>query len=87
MGRRAGSRYTHAGYVRMTKYVRQLQPGQRFMLMRTKDKYTFIGRENKTPCGTRYVVQRDGDSKETTLNHQCVVKPIYTNIDAGEAGK
>lgn len=65
-------------YLRQFQYVSQLQTGQRFMLMRTREKYTFVRREFKTPGGTRYVVKKDGESKEATLNHQCVVKPIAT---------
>lgn len=64
----------------MKKYVRNLQPGQRFTLLRTGEKYRFIRREYRTPSGTRHVVMRDDQyitstdgQRESTLHHACHV--------------
>ena len=64
----------------MKKYVRNLQPGQRFTLLRTGEKYRFIRREHSTPSGTRHVVMLDdpyiiptNGHKESTLHHACHV--------------
>ncbi len=56
--------------------LRQLQPGARFVLNRTGDRYLFIRRDHATPGGTRYVVQRMGFGRATTLHHSCHVTPI-----------
>ena len=60
----------------MKKYVRNLQPGQRFTLLRTGEKYRFIRRDHSTPSGTRHVVMLDDPyitfpdgSRETSLHH------------------
>jgi len=75
LGRFAGQRV-----VGMKKYVRNLQPGQRFTLLRTGEKYRFIRREHDTPSGTRHVVMHDdpyinapNGHKESTLHHACHV--------------
>jgi hypothetical protein len=64
----------------MKKYIRNLQPGQRFTLIRTGEKYQFIRREHKTPSGTLHVVMRDdpyitspNGNHESTLHHACHV--------------
>lgn len=64
----------------MKKHVRNLQPGQRFTLLRTGEQYRFIRREHSTPNGTRHVVMRDdpyitspNGHKESTLHHACHV--------------
>jgi len=64
----------------MKKYVRNLQPGQRFTLLRTGEKYRFIRRDHSTPSGTRHVVMLDDPyitctdgRKESTLHHACHV--------------
>lgn len=64
----------------MKKYVRNLQPGQRFTLLRTGEKYRFIRCDHSTPSGTRHVVIRDDayitctdGHKESTLHHACHV--------------
>ncbi len=57
----------------MIKRVRNLQPGQIFTLKRTGERYVFIRREQQTPGGTRHVVQRDGQQRESSLHHSCHV--------------
>jgi len=57
----------------MIKRVRNLQPGERFLLKRTLEEYTFIRRCHETPGGTRHVVQRDGEQRERSLHHSCHV--------------
>jgi hypothetical protein len=64
----------------MKRYVRQLQPGQRFTLLRTGVKYRFVRREHHTPSGTRHVVVLDdpyitstNGHAESTLHHACHV--------------
>ena len=56
--------------------VRHMQPGQRFLLRRTGDRYTLVRRELNPRYGMTYVVQHEGNDKETTLHPQCYVKPI-----------
>lgn len=60
----------------MTMPLRRVQPGQRFVLLRTMERYTLLERQIGTPSGTRYVVQRHGSDKQSTLHHSCHVKPI-----------
>lgn len=55
--------------------LRQLQPGDVFYLKRTGEKYLFIRREHETPGGTRYVVNRCGFARNTTLHPSCMVVP------------
>lgn len=65
----------------MKKFVRQLQPGQLFILKRTGERYRFVRREHSTPSGTRhvvvkddpYIVAKDGMQRESTLHHACHV--------------
>ena len=59
-----------------TLRLRNLQPGQRFILLRTGDRYEFIGHKRDTPGGTQYVVRRLGFAKPTTLHHSCYVQRI-----------
>ena len=56
--------------------VRDLMPGHHFVLKRTGDRYVFLGHKRDTPGGTRYVVQRSGFAKPTTLHHSCHVEII-----------
>lgn len=56
--------------------VRNLQPGQHFILKRTGERYRFIGRRHESPKGTEYVVLRSGFAKPTTLHHSCHVEPL-----------
>ena len=53
--------------------VRNLQPGQRFILKRTREVYTFVRREPFTSSGTRHVVLREGQQRESSLHHSCHV--------------
>jgi len=57
------------------KRVRNMQPGDKFILLRTMEQYTLLRREYRTPSGTRYVVTKDGQ-KETYLHHSCHVEKI-----------
>lgn len=62
----------------MKKFVRQLQPGQQFILLRTGVQYRFIRRETFTPSGTKHIVIKDdpyiaGNIKESSLHHACHV--------------
>ena len=57
-----------------TLRLRNLQPGQRFILLRTGDRYEFIGHKRDTPGGTRYIVRRAGFSALTTLHPACHVE-------------
>lgn len=56
--------------------VRNMQPGQRFILKRTGERYEFLGRKSDTPGGTQYVVLRSGFAKPSTMHHSCVVVPM-----------
>lgn len=60
----------------MTMPLRRVRPGQRFVLLRTGERYTLLTKEIDTPSGTRYVVQREGSERKSTLHHSCHVKPI-----------
>lgn len=53
--------------------VRDLQPGQQFVLKRSGDRYEFLGYKRDTPGGTQYVVRRSGFARPTTLHHSCQV--------------
>lgn len=65
----------------MTKRLRNLPTGCRFVLLRTGEKFRLLRREINTPSGTRYVVQRDNETRECSLHHACYVKPV---VRAGE---
>jgi hypothetical protein len=54
--------------------VRNMQPGDKFILKRTGDKYEFLGHKRDTPGGTRYVARRSGFAAPTTLHHSCHVE-------------
>jgi hypothetical protein len=59
--------------------VRNLQPGQRFRLKRTGERYEFLGHKRYTPSGTQYIVRRLGFTKLAMLHHSChVVLEIET---------
>lgn len=51
--------------------MRNLQPGDRFMLLRSGQRYDFIARE-----GWHYIVRRDGVAKSSTLHHSCHVRKL-----------
>lgn len=57
----------------MRLFLRQMQPGQRFTLLRTGEKYTMIRRTVGTPGGTEYIVMRDGAQEQSKLHHSCHV--------------
>lgn len=57
----------------MKKFMRNLQPEQQFILLRTGEKYKFVRRDHSTPKGTRYVVLKDGEQAESSLHHACHV--------------
>lgn len=54
--------------------IRNLQPGAKFVLKRTGDRYEFLGRKHDTPGGTQYVVLRSGFARPSTLHHSCHVE-------------
>lgn len=60
----------------MTMKLRHIPDGTRFVLCRTGERFTLLRRDIQSPSGTCYVVQRDGEARETTLHHSCHVKPI-----------
>lgn len=55
------------------KRVRNMQPGQLFTLLRTGEVYEFVRRDRVTPSGTKHVVIKRGESRETSLHHSCHV--------------
>lgn len=57
-----------------TLRLRNLQPGARFILLRTGERYEFLGHKRDTPGGTRYVVLRAGFARPSTLHHSCHVE-------------
>ncbi len=59
----------------MIQRVRNMQPGDRFILLRTMEEFTLLRREHKTPSGTKYVVLKDGKT-ESSLHHSCHVEKI-----------
>lgn len=59
-----------------TLRIRNMQPGQRFILKRSGERYEFLGRKHDTTGGTQYVVRRSGFAKPSTLHHSCVVVPM-----------
>lgn len=58
----------------MIRRVRNMQPGQVFILKRTGERYVFIRREHDTPGGTRYVVRKTHSARKSTLHHSCHVE-------------
>lgn len=61
--------------------LRNLQPGQHFILKRTGDRYQFIGHKRDTPGGTRYIVRRAGRAKPSELHPSCHVEPLSARIE------
>ncbi|MDR2364235.1 MAG: hypothetical protein LBD68_00035 [Zoogloeaceae bacterium] len=57
------------------RFLRDLKPGDRFLLLRTGETYTFV-RRGEPPKGSAPVVLRYGDSEETTLHHRCRVAVV-----------
>jgi len=60
----------------MIPRVRNMQPGELFVLKRTHEAYALLRREHGTPGGTRYVVRKHGEQRESSLHHSCHVWPI-----------
>ena len=58
------------------KRLRNLVPGDYFILKRTGDRYQFLNHKRDTPGGTRYVVRRSGFAGLTTLHPSCLVEPL-----------
>ena len=59
-----------------TLRLRTLQPGARFILLRTGDRYEFLGHKRDTPGGTQYVVRRLRFARPGTLHPACHVQRI-----------
>lgn len=66
--------------VGVTLTVRNLKPGQQFMLKRTGEWFIFIEKQLNTPSGMRHVVAYDDpfnlqkrNGRRTTLHHSCHV--------------
>lgn len=59
-------------------HLRELPAGTRFMLCRTRQKFTYIGHTvSPHGCWFDHVVRREfGDRRLTTLHHSCHVKPV-----------
>lgn len=58
------------------KRVRNLSRGQRFMLLRTRETYVYLGASPITPSGHRHECWNESLGQRTTLHHSCHVKPI-----------
>lgn len=64
----------------MKKFMRNLQPGQEFLLLRTGERYKFLRRDHSSPKGTRYIamylgpmpLDKDQD-RESDFHHSCHV--------------
>ena len=59
----------------MTMKLRQIPDGTRFVLCRTGQRFTLLRRET-VKNRRRIVVVREGEARESSLSHQCHVKPI-----------
>lgn len=53
----------------------RLRPGTRFVLLRTGERFRFLGRRDK-PQGFRADVVQASDGRVTSLSGQCHVMPI-----------
>lgn len=62
----------------MPLHLRELQPNTRFVLLRTRDKFLYLGRKPSVYSGlmVHAVIKERGDGKQTSLHHSCHVKPI-----------
>jgi hypothetical protein len=59
-------------------HLRELVPGERFVLLRTWQKFVYLGL-GPSPYGgfTRHLVRREyGNEGITTMHHSCHVKPL-----------
>lgn len=59
----------------MIQRLRNLKPGDRFILCRTQECYLLLRREHSTSSGTKWIVTKDG-KKESSLHHSCHVEKI-----------
>lgn len=59
-------------------YLRELQPGTRFKLLRNGEKYLYIGYMQSPVSGLmcHYCQREFGDRGTTSLHHSCHVKPV-----------
>lgn len=59
----------------MTTHIRDLQPGDRFYLLRSMERFTYT--DTTIVAGKRrHVVLREGDNKSMSLHHSCHIKRI-----------
>ena len=56
--------------------VRHMRPGDRFYLLRTMEKFIYVGRRATEFGGMGHFVSRESDGRTTTLHHSCHVKRI-----------
>ena len=59
----------------MTIFLRDLVPNQRFMLIRTREMYRYIGVNFVKNRHTHYV-RRSKTGEVVVLHHSCHVKPV-----------
>ena len=53
--------------------VRHVPVGHLFTLIRTNEVYFMMEIKHETPSGTRYVVRKQGETKNSSLHHSCHV--------------
>jgi len=53
--------------------VRHVSVGHLFTLIRTNEVYFMMEIKHETPGGTRYVVRKQGATKNSSLHHSCHV--------------
>ena len=58
----------------MRRFLRQVEPGQEFVLLRTGERYRLISITPRTGWGTEYRVLHLGEQRETNLHHSCHVE-------------
>jgi hypothetical protein len=57
-------------------HIRDLRPGDRFYLLHTMQRHTYIGVRAGEWAGHRHIVRRDGEDVDRDLHHSCHVKRI-----------
>lgn len=62
----------------MPLHLRELREGQRFMLTRTREKFTYLGVGISPHSGSYQHYCRRESGKVTSLHHSCHVKPVVT---------
>ena len=61
----------------MTIHLRQLKEGSRFVLLRTGEKFRYLGLKPSRYTGQLlHMCQSEADKRETALHNACHVKPI-----------